>query len=151
MKCFEVKLGMEVMCYGYLEKLKKQYVFPSIKPELYTEEQLEVIRHTKNKDSIFLGVDRTVQQKQYDMISTNKVFDGIVVGIKQVALYKGYTCKHDEKENKYYIDSYVSGSEDNLVLCAVVCCDLSWDGSHKERLVPFGRMYKKVKKNGKSN
>lgn len=142
MKFFELKLGMEVKCYGYLQKVKKKYVFPDLEPELYTEEQLEVLRCTKNADSILLKPFTTIKQKQYEAIAPKKSFDGIVVGIKQIALYKEYVCDRYSKKDIYYIDSYVSGKEDNVVLCAVVHCDFTWDGTHKERLVPLDRLAK---------
>lgn len=83
----------------------------------------------------------TIKQKQYETVCNEKGFDGILVGMKQIAIYKEYVCDKDQNE-KYYIDSYVSGRDDNVVLCGVVYCDFAWDGSHKERLVPFEKMAK---------
>lgn len=123
-----MKLGEKVKCKGYAKKVKMKYCMPQYEnPECYSDQELEIISAIGNELIFIEGTD-TIFQKQFEIVE--KEFEGIIVGDKEIALIKAFSCEYDDYKGEEYIYSFVK--KEDLVKCAKV-----YYGFNKSRLVPL--------------
>lgn len=132
-----IKIGKRVECSGYLKALKMKYCVA------VGSEKISEIKSTANEIMLVKKND-VIFQEQYS--EESKLFEGIIVGKKKVALRKGYRWENyfGEEDKTAYVKMFVKREDE--IMCVKVCY-----GLNRIRLVPLSLVKEKEENATKGN